>query len=202
MTNTSQATDQRAPDETDRDRLHALIREKSFRHGVEITLASGKTSDFYFNMKPTMMDAEGSALLGRLLLERVAAHRADFAGGVAVGSVPLVSCIIQASALGGRPINGIFVRSKAKDHGTQMNIEGLADTENIEGKRVVMVEDATTTGGSVLQAIGIIRAAGGIVEQVVTVVDRLEGAQETLAAEGVALEAIFTAPDFLPGKSA
>lgn len=197
----SQAADRRAPDETDRDRLHALIREKSFRHGVEIKLASGKTSNFYFNMKPTMMDADGAALLGRVLLERIAAHGADFAGGVAVGSVPLVSFIIQASALAGRPIDGIFVRAKAKDHGTQMLVEGLADDASIEGKRVIMVEDATTTGGSVLQAIGIIRASGGIVERVITVVDRLEGAGETLAADGIALEAIFTARDFLPEGS-
>lgn len=202
MASNSQTADRRAPDETDRDRLHALIREKSFRHGVEIKLASGKTSDFYFNMKPTMMDADGAALLGRVLFDRIAAHGADFAGGVAVGSVPLVSFIIQASALAGKPMNGIFVRAKAKDHGTQMNIEGLADTESIQGQRVIMVEDATTTGGSVLQAIGIIRASGGIVDRVITVVDRLEGAGATLAAEGIELEAIFTAPDFLPQSAA
>lgn len=202
MAGNSQAANRRAPDETDRDHLHALIREKSFRHGVEITLASGKTSNFYFNMKPTMMDADGAALLGQVLFDRIAAHGADFAGGVAVGSVPLVSFIIQASALAGKPMNGIFVRAKAKEHGTQMNIEGLADTESIEGRRVIMVEDATTTGGSVLQAIDIIRASGGIVDRVITVVDRLEGAGATLAAEGIELEAIFTAPDFLPQSGA
>ena len=202
MAANSKAENRRACDETDRDRLHALIHKKSFRHGVEIKLASGKTSDFYFNMKPTMMDAEGAALLGRLLFERIAAHGADLAGGVAVGSVPLVSFIIQASALGAQPLDGIFIRAKAKDHGTQMNIEGLADTSSIDGKRVIMVEDATTTGGSVLQAIGIIRASGGIVDRVITVVDRLEGATDTLAAEGIELEAIFTAPDFLPPGAA
>ena len=202
MASNSQTADRRAPDETDRDRLHALIREKSFHHGVEIKLASGKLSNFYFNMKPTMMAAEGADLMGRLLHARIAGYRPDFVGGVAVGSVPLVSFVIMASVGIGQPVDGLFVRMKAKEHGTKMNVEGLPDGASLEGKRVVMVEDATTTAGSVLQAIEIIRQAGGIVDTVVTVVDRLEGAKENLAAAGIALDALFTARDFLPAEAA
>lgn len=195
---TPRASDSSTPD---RDRLHAIIREKSFRYGTEITLASGKRSNFYFNMKPTMMDPEGASLIARLMLARIIARSADYVGGVAVGSVPLVACITMASAAAERPIPGLFVRTKTKDHGTRVLIEGLADESALNGRSVVMVEDATTTGGSVIKAIEAIRGAGGLVDTVLSVVDRREGAAENLAAAGLELDAIFTAQDFLPPEA-
>lgn len=194
----AQASDSGA---SDRDRLHAIIREKSFRFGTEITLASGKRSNFYFNMKPTMMDPQGASLIARLMLARITERAADYVGGVAVGSVPLVACISMASAATDRPVPGLFVRTKTKDHGTRVLIEGLAEDGLLEGRSVVMVEDATTTGGSVITAIEAIRSAGGLVECVLSVVDRQEGAAENLAAAGLELDAIFTARDFLPREA-
>lgn len=192
------AADSRTPD---RDRLHAIIREKSFRFGEEITLASGKRSNFYFNMKPTMMDPEGARLIAQLMLARIVERSADYVGGVAVGSVPLVACVAMASAATQRPIPGLFVRTKTKDHGTRVLIEGLSDDCSLDGRTVVMVEDATTTGGSVIKAIEAIRAAGGLVDTVLSIVDRHEGAAENLAAAGLELDAIFTAQDFLPPEA-
>ncbi len=195
---TTRAPDSSAPD---RDRLHAIIAAKSFRFGTEITLASGKRSNFYFNMKPTMMDPEGARLIAKLMLARIVARSADYVGGVAVGSVPLVACVAMASAATEHPIPGLFVRTKTKDHGTRVLIEGLADDSVLNGRTVVMLEDATTTGGSVIKAIEAIRSAGGLVETVLSIVDRREGAAENLAAAGLELDTIFTAGDFLPPEA-
>jgi orotate phosphoribosyltransferase len=108
-----------------------------------------------------------------------------------MGAVPLVAATAAMSAVAGRPVRAVFVRKQAKDHGTQSLIEGLAEGETIAGRKVVVVEDVTTTGGSSLKAVAALRAAGAIVEHVVTVVDREEGAEAAFAAEGITLHALF-----------
>ncbi len=179
---------------TDLPALKALIRARSFATG-DFTLASGKKSHLYFNLKPTMMHPVGAHLLGHALLDAIAGEPVDYVGGLELGAVPLVTSMAAASAQRGSPLPAFFVRKKAKDYGAKALIEGLGPGESLEGKRAIAVEDTSTTGGSVLQAIEAIREAGGIVTAAVTVIDRQEGAVETLAAAGVRLVWVFTAAE-------
>ena len=160
-----------------RARLAEIIRKRSFGRG-EITLASGRRSDFYFNLKPTMLDPEGAALLAELTYEALKDDRLDFVGGLEMGAVPLAGAIAQLSWIKGHPIAAFFVRKKPKEYGAKAQVEGLTKDESLKGKRVVIVEDVTTTGGSALKAAESIREAGGEVALVLTMVDREEGAAE------------------------
>jgi len=135
-----------------RARLAEIIRKRSFGRG-EITLASGRKSDFYFNLKPTMLDPEGAALLAELTYEALKDDGLDYVGGLEMGAVPLAGAIAQLSWIKGHPIAAFFVRKKPKEHGARLAVEGLANDESLKGKRVVIVEDVTTTGGSALKAV-------------------------------------------------
>lgn len=181
-----------------RARLAAIIRARSFGRG-EVTLASGRKSDFYFNLKPTMLDAEGAALLAEMTLEALSKDRIDYVGGLEMGAVPIAGAIAQLSYLKGTPIQAFFVRKKPKEHGARLSIEGLAPGESLKGKRVVIVEDVTTTGGSAIKAAEAVREAGADIVMVFTMVDREEGASDTFAQAGLAFRALFRAAEFLNG---
>ena len=169
-----------------RARLAEIIRKRSFGRG-EITLASGRKSDFYFNLKPTMLDPEGATLLAELTYEALKDDNLDFVGGLEMGAVPLAGAIAQLSWIKGHPIAAFFVRKKPKEHGARLAVEGLAKGESLQGKRIVIVEDVTTTGGSAMKAVEAVREAGGEVVLVFTMVDREEGATETFAEAGLAV---------------
>src|SRR6187402_2158510 len=143
-----------------RARLRDIIARRSFGRG-EITLASGRKSNFYFNLKPTMLDAEGASLLAELTLDALASEKIDYVGGLEMGAVPIAGAIAQLSFMRGRPIQAFFVRKKPKEHGAKLTVEGLARGESLQGKRVVVVEDVTTTGGSAIKAVDVVRQAGG-----------------------------------------
>jgi orotate phosphoribosyltransferase len=179
-----------------RARLAEIIRKRSFGRG-EITLASGRKSDFYFNLKPTMLDPEGAALLAELTFEALKDDGLDYVGGLEMGAVPLAGAIAQLSWLKGHPIAAFFVRKKPKEHGARLAVEGLAKGESLEGKRVVIVEDVTTTGGSALKAVEAVREAGAEVVLVLTMVDRDEGATETFAQAGLPFRSLYKAGEFL-----
>jgi orotate phosphoribosyltransferase len=179
-----------------RTRLIEIIKARSFQSGEEVKLASGRNSTYYFNMKPTMLDAEGAHVIASLVLEAIADLDADLIGGLEMGAVPLASAVAAVSHAGGKPINAFFVRKQAKEHGTKSLIEGLPNGESLNGKRVVVVEDVTTTGGSAIKAAEALRAEGAEVVGVVTVIDREEGAGEAFAAAGLTLTAILTLTDF------
>ena len=179
-----------------RGRLIEIIKTRSFQSGREVKLASGRTSTYYFNMKPTMLDAEGSHLIATLILEAISGLNADLIGGLEMGAVPIASAVAAVSHAGTRPINAFFVRKQAKEHGTRNLIEGLPSGDSLEGKRVVIVEDVTTTGASAIKAAQAVRAEGADVVGVVTVIDRQEGAGEAFAAAGLKLTAILTLADF------
>jgi orotate phosphoribosyltransferase len=181
-----------------RARLAEIIRKRSFGRG-EITLASGRKSDFYFNLKPTMLDPEGAALLAELTYEALRDDGLDYVGGLEMGAVPLAGAIAQLSWLKGHPIAAFFVRKKPKEHGARLAIEGLAKGESLSGKRVVIVEDVTTTGGSALKAVEAVRDAGGEIALVFTMVDRDEGATETFAQAGIPFRSLYKAGEFLKG---
>ena len=180
----------------DRQRLLEIIKKRSFREKGAFKLASGRMSTIYFNLKPTMLDPEGARLIGAALAEKTAALGGALVGGLEMGAVPLVSAAAAMSAVAGRPVGAIFVRKAAKEHGTQSLIEGLAEGESLQGKKVVVVEDVTTTGGSALKAVTALRSAGAIVEHIVTVVDREEGAAEAFVSDGLTLHALFRKSEF------
>jgi orotate phosphoribosyltransferase len=179
-----------------RARLRDIIHKRSFGRG-EITLASGRKSDFYFNLKPTMLDAEGAALLAEMTLDALAGETIDYVGGLEMGAVPLAGAIAQLSFMRGKPIQAFFVRKKPKEHGARLSVEGLAPGESLKGKRVVIVEDVTTTGGSAIKAVDAVRESGAEIVMVLTMVDREEGASENFREAGLDFRSIYKAAEFL-----
>jgi orotate phosphoribosyltransferase len=179
-----------------RTRLRDIIRARSFSTGGNVKLASGRTSSFYFNMKPTMLDPEGAHLIGELVLDAIADVPADYVGGLEMGAVPLATSVAVASHARGRRLPAFFVRKAPKDHGTEKLVEGLAPGESLAGKRVIIVEDVTTTGGSSMKAIEAARKEGAEIACVVAIVDRDEGAVANFAAIKLPFRFILTTEDF------
>jgi orotate phosphoribosyltransferase len=173
--------------------LLELVLAVSFRR-ERVTLASGRQSDFYLDLRQTLMRPRGVALAGALVLERLlAGPPVDAVGGMAVGAVPLVSAVLAAAAQRDpdTPLLGFFVRKESKSHGLGRRIEGGFAA----GQRVALLEDTVTTGGSTLQALDAVEAEGGKVVRVVCLVDRCEGAAEAFRARGIELEALYTRAD-------
>jgi orotate phosphoribosyltransferase len=179
-----------------RARLHRIIANRSFGRG-EVTLASGRKSDFYFNLKPTMLNPEGAALLAELTFDALKDGKFDYIGGLEMGAVPIAGAIAQLSWINAHPISAFFVRKKPKDYGAKAQVEGLTKDETLKGKRIVIVEDVTTTGGSALKAAEAIRESGGEVALVLTMVDREEGAVEAFKEAGLPFKSLFKASEFL-----
>jgi orotate phosphoribosyltransferase len=173
---------------SDTDALARLLGRLSYRHG-RFRLASGKESDFYVDVKQTVMTAEGTRLIGRMLFERLYAHGVTLVGGMALGAIPLVMSALAEAGERNHQLDGFFVRKEAKGHGTSRQIDGRFDPTG----RIALVEDVVTTGESTLQAIEAVEAAGGRVSVVVTVVDRQEaGGLESLQRRVAQVEALVT----------
>src|SRR4030088_3580712 len=116
-----------------------------------------------------MLDPEGAALRAELPFEALKDDNLDYVGGLEMGAVPLAGAIAQLSWIKGHPIAAFFVRKRPKEHGARLAVEGLAMGESLRGKRIVIVEDVTTTGGSALKAVGAVRDAGGGIAVVFTI---------------------------------
>ena len=185
-----------ADTEAARSRLIEIVKRRSFSTGSDVKLASGRSSTFYFDMKPTMLDPEGAYLIATLIVDALAGAEVDLVGGLEMGAVPLVSAVAVVSHARGRPLRAVFVRKQAKDHGAKKLVEGLAPDETLEGKRVVVLEDVTTTGGSAAKAIEALRAEGAVIAQMISVVDRLEGAEDSFRAASIPFIALLTTADF------
>jgi len=177
-----------------RAKLFALIKERSFSRRA-IALTSGRASNYYFDMKPTMFDPAGAAWIAELILDELQGVEVDYVGGLAIGAVPLVNSVAMLSHLRGRPIPGFFVRAQVKEHGTKRRIEGTA--ASLAGKKVAILEDVTTTGGSATTATEAALEDGAKVVLVISVVDRLEGATDHFNKLGIPFRAIYTADEFL-----
>ena len=176
-----------------RAELLALILDVSFEQ-KKVTLASGRESNFYLDLRQTLMRPKGVALAGRLVLDMLQRGTpVEAVGGMAVGAVPLVSAVLAAAASspGHEDLLGFFVRKETKKHGMGRQVEGGFN----EGQVVALVEDTTTTGGSTLDAVEIVKAAGGKVARIICLVDRGEGASEAFAERGLVLEPLFTRAD-------
>lgn len=176
-----------------RRELLDLILEVSFRR-EKVVLSSGKASDFYLDLRQTLMRPRGVALAGELVLERLRhGPGVDAVGGMAVGAVPLVTAVLAAAEASepSSALLGFFVRKEKKGHGLGRQVEGAFET----GMTVALLEDTVTTGGSTLQAADIVEEAGGKVARVVCLVDRGEGARQAFAQRGLELEALFDRGD-------
>ncbi len=178
-----------------RKELFDIIQRLSFLRG-SFVLSSGRASDYFLDLKPTMLHPQGAALLAELVLNKLQDVKVHYIGGLAMGAVPLVSQVAMLSHSMGRSIPGFFVRKAVKDHGTQKLIDGVKQGD-LERKSVVILEDVTTTGESAMQAIKAAQDAGAKIELVLAIVDREEGAAEFFEKQGIPFKWLFRASELL-----
>ena len=175
-----------------KDRLKQIIIEKSLKRG-DFILASGAKSDYLFDLKPTMLDPEGANLIGHLMLEKIG-DDIDAIGGLELGACPAISNACTISYQIKRDLRFFYVRKEKKGRGTDQLIEGC---ELKKGDKVVILDDVTTKGGSVQEAIKVVQNVGCTVVKVLSIVDRNEGAKNNLAKDDIALEYIFSKDELL-----
>jgi orotate phosphoribosyltransferase len=177
-----------------KQRLLEIIKQKSLLTQSSFKLASGSTSDYYFDMKPTTFDPEGAALVSEVVYQLLKQDRdVSSIGGLELGAVPIIIGVC-ARSWPEHPISGFVVRKERKGHGTDNRIDGNFRPNST----VVLFDDVTTKGGSVMQAVRAVRERGATIKKIITIVDRLEGATENLRKEGLELVSIFTTRDFRP----
>src|SRR3954453_6892064 len=158
---------------TDRDDLLALIKDLAIVHG-KVTLSSGREADFYVDLRRVTLSGRAAPLVGRVLLDLTKDWDYDAVGGLTLGADPVATAMLHAAAAQGRKLDAFVVRKAEKAHGLQRRIEG----PDVQGRRVLAVEDTSTTGGSVLTAVEALREAGAEVVAVAVIVDRSTGAQQ------------------------
>ena len=175
----------------ERNELMDIIRELSYEER-EVTLASGRKSNFYFDGKQTTLHKTGGLLVGKAFWDIVKTFDGpiDGVGGLTLGADPIATATSIAAALEGTPVHAFIIRKEPKGHGTGQWLEGRKNLP--AGSRVVIVEDVTTTGGSSIKAVERAQEEGLVVLGIITLVDREEGAQENITAEGQVLKAVFT----------
>ncbi len=164
----------------DRDVLLDQVNSKALVRG-KVTLASGREADYYVDMRRVTLDAEAAPAIGRAVLDLTEDWEYDAVGGLTLGADPIAVAMLHQAAAAGRRLDAFVIRKSQKVHGLQKLIEG----PSVDGRRVLAVEDTSTTGGSVLEAVQALRAAGAIVVGVAVVVDRDTGAKEAVEAEGL-----------------
>jgi orotate phosphoribosyltransferase len=174
-----------------RQKLLAIISRASLLQGREFRLTSGGSSNFFIDLKKTMLDPEGASLLADLLFDKIRTENVDCIGGMETGAIPIVAVVCMRS-WPEKPVKGFFIRKEAKGHGTDQRIDGPLD----RGSRVILFEDVTTTGSSLMRAVDQTRQFQCTVLKVIAVVDRLEGAVENFRKAGIIFEALFTRRDF------
>ena len=182
--------------EDERKALFDIIRDRSFGRG-DVTLSSGKKSNFYFDMKPSMLDPKGAYLIAKSLLIEVIEVGGEYVGGLEMGAVPITGAICAYSHSVNQPVRGFFVRKRAKEHGAKKLVEGFLKDEPLDRKSLVVVEDVTTSGASALQAVDACRELGADVRLVISIVDREEGAAQIFSDRGIRFKSLFRADDFL-----
>ncbi|NCO51404.1 MAG: orotate phosphoribosyltransferase [Deltaproteobacteria bacterium] len=171
--------------------LKQIILEKSYEQR-EVTLASGRKSNFYFDGKQTALHAQGGLLVGKAFWAEIKNFPGpiDGAGGLTLGADPIATATSIAAALDGQAVHAFIIRKEPKGHGTGQWLEGRKNLP--AGSRVVIVEDVTTTGGSSMLAVQRAEEEGLVVLGIVTLVDREEGARENIEAQGQVLRSVFT----------
>ena len=172
-------------------RLLEIIRTQSLLKGDQWLLSSGERSNYYFDMKQTTHDPEGVNLVADVLFEYLRPLEFKYIGGLATGAIAVMVAVCLRS-WPERPIKGFFVRDEAKDHGTKKLIDGFIE----DRAPVIIVDDVTTKGESAMKAVRAVRTRNCEVVRGVSLVDRLEGAKENFAREGIEFDALFTTRDF------
>lgn len=178
-----------------KQRLAELILEKSFQYRDDppFTLASGKTSNYYFNCKTTTLDPEGMYLIGNILFDMLHDAEITAAGGLTLGADPIANALSLISYQKNKPIKSFVVRKDVKGHGTKSPIEGNV----VPGERVVIIDDVITTGGSTITAIEIVNEAGFIVDRVIALIDREEGGRENIKKYVDRIDAVLTRSEIM-----
>ena len=180
---------------SEKEKLKKIIIELSYEKR-NVTLASGRQSDFYFDGKQTTLHPEGGYLTGKLFFEAIKdVEGVEGVGGLTLGADPIATATSIASFLAGKPVPGFIIRKEPKGHGTGAWLEGRKNLK--PGAKVVIVEDVVTSGGSSIKAIKRAEEEGLVVLGVVTLVDREEGGRENIEAEGYWMKSIFTKAEIL-----
>lgn len=178
-----------------REQLRALVTELAVVHG-RVTLASGREADYYVDLRRVTLHHRAAPLIGHLLLDLLeenglGAGEVDAVGGLTLGADPVATAVLHAAASRGQDLDAFVVRKEGKAHGMQRRIEG----PDVAGRRVVAVEDTSTTGGSVMTAVEALREAGAEVAGVAVIVDRGTGARERIEAEGLSYHYLYDLAD-------
>ncbi|TMS00037.1 orotate phosphoribosyltransferase [Nonomuraea basaltis] len=173
---------------TDRDNLLAEIKKKAVVHG-KVILSSGLEADYYLDLRRITLDGVAAPLVGRVMLDVTEDLDYDAVGGLTLGADPVAAAMLHAAAARGRTLDAFVVRKAQKQHGMQRRIEG----PEVKGRRVLAVEDTSTTGASPLTAVEALREAGAEVVGVATIVDR--GGSERIIGEGLEYRTAFTLRD-------
>lgn len=175
---------------TDRGRLLELIRDRAVVHG-RVTLSSGREADYYVDLRRITLDGQAGPLVGAVMRDLTRDLDFDAVGGLTLGADPVATAVLHAAAAAGSRVDAFVVRKSEKTHGLQQRIEG----PSISGRRVLVVEDTSTTGNSPLTAVQACREAGAQVVAVAVIVDRSSGAAEKIRAEGLEYRAAYGLED-------
>jgi len=173
---------------SDRSELLSAVEAKAVVHG-EVVLSSGQRADWYIDLRRVALDGSAAPLVGRVMLEITADLAYDAVGGLTLGADPVAAAMLHAAAAAGRKLDAFVVRKAEKEHGMQRRIEG----PDVAGRRVLAVEDTSTTGNSVLTAVDALLDAGADVVGVAVIVDR--GARQRVTERGLPYRAAFELSD-------
>ncbi|REJ03952.1 orotate phosphoribosyltransferase [Microbacterium bovistercoris] len=175
----------------DRQTLLDLIKGEAVFHG-DFTLSSGKKATYYVDMRKLTLDHRAAPAIGRIMLDLIKDTDVVAVGGLTLGADPIANAVMHASVDSPeRPLDAFVVRKEPKDHGRGRQIEGA----EVKGKRVVVLEDTSTTGQSALKAVEVLRREGAEVVAVAVIVDRKTGAQAAIEAEGLQWLAAYDLDD-------
>jgi orotate phosphoribosyltransferase len=174
----------------DRARLLDIIKARAIVHG-RVTLSSGNEADYYVDLRRVTLDGEAAPLVGRVMRDLTADLDFDAVGGLTLGADPVATAMVHAAAATADRLDAFVVRKAGKAHGLQQRIEGPA----VEGRRVLIVEDTSTTGASPLEAADAATQAGATVVGVATIADRATGAAERFATAGLEYRYVYSLTD-------
>ena len=170
------------------NKLKTQITNKAVVHG-KVILSSGKEANYYVDLRRVTLDSEAAPLVGEVMLELTKDFDFEAVGGLTLGADPVATAMMHIAAKRGQKLNSFVVRKSEKAHGLQRRIEG----PDIKGKKVLAVEDTSTTGGSVLNAVEALRAEGAIVVAVAVIVER--GAKAAIESAGLPYFAAYSLSD-------